>query len=85
MFYLYVLKSTVRDWKYIGIAADTSKRLVQHNSGGVQSTRPYRPLRLVHQEEFADKKSARQRELSLKKNAKARKDLFEQLKQALIF
>ena len=85
MFHLYVIKSCLKDWRYIGISANIGKRLAQHNSGGVQSTKPYRPLRLIYQEVFIDKKSARRRELFLKKNAKARKDLFEKLRQAPIF
>ena len=79
MFYLYIIKSSLKDWRYIGIAANIGVRLAQHNSGGVQSTKGYRPLTLVHQEEFTDKTSARKRELFLKRNAKARQDLFESL------
>ncbi|HEY4527359.1 MAG TPA: GIY-YIG nuclease family protein [Candidatus Paceibacterota bacterium] len=79
MHHLYILKSSVRDWHYIGIAEDVDARLKKHNSGSVRSTKAYRPLRVVHIEVFRDKTSARKRELFLKKTSRARKELFERI------
>lgn len=78
-YYLYVLKSLEYSRHYIGISADIENRLFKHNKGEVRSTKAYLPWKCVHLENFSDKKSARMREIFLKKNAKARKELFEKL------
>ena len=80
MHYLYVLKSAIKDRHYIGITEDTDKRLRKHNAGDVRSTKPYRPWKLLYTETYDDKTSARKRELFLKKTARARTELFEQLR-----
>ena len=79
MFNLYILKSGVRNWHYIGIAEDIDVRLRKHNSGSVRSTKAYRPFLVVHTEIFRDKTSARKRELFLKRTALARIELFAQI------
>ncbi|MDR3642710.1 MAG: GIY-YIG nuclease family protein [Candidatus Doudnabacteria bacterium] len=79
MYYLYVLKSLIRPWHYIGITDNTEKRLDQHNSGVTKSTKAYRPFNIVYTEIFEDKTLARKRELFLKKNFKARKAIFKNL------
>ena len=84
MHYLYILKSSIREWHYIGIAEDVEARLRKHNGGSVRSTKAYRPLRVVHTEVFHDKTSARKRELFLKKTARARTELFERIDGGLI-
>lgn len=76
MYYLYVIKSLVKNWHYIGTTADIENRVAEHNAGEVRSTKACRPLVLVHEESFSDKQSARKREIFLKNNARARKDLF---------
>lgn len=82
MFYLYILKSANKNWHYIGTTTDVINRLAEYNTGEVKSTKAYRPLMLAHQEPFSDKTSARNREIFLKKTAKARKELFEKVKNA---
>ena len=79
MYYLYVLKSAVKDWHYIGITDDTDKRLGEHNSGKTRSTKAYKPFIIVYTEQFLDKTSARRKEIFLKKNFKARQELFNSL------
>ena len=78
MYYLYILKSFQKDWHYIGITANIENRLAEHNAGEVKSTKAYQPLILLHKEQFLNKTEARKREIFLKKNAKARKELFSQ-------
>lgn len=46
MWYVYVLKSTVKDWMYIGYSSNLKSRVEQHNSGNVQSTKHYAPFEL---------------------------------------
>jgi len=62
MYYLYILKS-IKDKKgYIGTTANVEKRLQDHNTGRVKSTKYRRPLVVVHTEEFKTLSETRRRE-----------------------
>ena len=63
---VYILKSTVRMRFYIGCTSDLQKRIQQHNAGKNQSTKPYRPWKLVYSEQFDNKTDAYKREWFLK-------------------
>ena len=69
MVYLYVLYSDGFDRFYVGISDNTDVRLKYHNSGKVKSTKPFKPWRIVHIEEFENKQTAREREKYLKSAA----------------
>ncbi len=43
MFFVYILRSTATGRYYYGHTKDLSKRIKQHNSGKVRSTKAYRP------------------------------------------
>ncbi|MEK6570350.1 MAG: GIY-YIG nuclease family protein [Bacteroidota bacterium] len=45
--YVYILKSLVKDFIYVGSTNDLQRRLFEHNSGLVQSTKANRPLEIV--------------------------------------
>ena len=45
--YVYILKSLARDFIYVGSTNDLQRRLLEHNSGLVQSTKAYRPFEIV--------------------------------------
>ena len=65
-YYLYILRCG-DDTLYTGITNDVAKRLAAHRSGkGAKYTRGRGPLRLVYQEEWADKSAALRRELAVK-------------------
>lgn len=66
MFYLYILKADKFGTYYIGIARDPDKRLKEHNSGRVKSTKHKKPWTKLYQESFATLSMARKRELYLK-------------------
>ena len=52
---------------YVGVSRDPAGRVVRHNAGiGARHTALRRPVRLVWQEEHADRRSARGREAELK-------------------
>ena len=51
---------------YIGSTDNLEKRLVKHNSGGVLSTKFYRPWKVVFSQESNSLPEARRRELQLK-------------------
>ncbi len=78
-YYLYILKSAIAPRNYIGITDNAEKRLGQHNHGKVKSTKAYIPWKLVLMEEFQNRKEARQREIFLKRNYKARKEIFDKI------
>ncbi len=65
MYYVYILKG--KDNKiYKGFTSDLRKRLLNHNSGKVKSTKNAKPWNLIYYEAFIDKKLARREELFLK-------------------
>ena len=66
MFYVYVLKSQVVDRFYVGYSEEPDRRLIDHNSGKVKSTRNYRPWRKIYQEEFETELLAIRRERCIK-------------------
>ncbi len=69
MYYVYAIKSEIKDWIYVGITDDIERRLKQHNSGWNRSTKPYRPFQLIYSEKCIDRPTARKREKYLKSAA----------------
>ena len=61
-FYTYVLQNEAESFTYKGMTNDLERRLSEHNSGRCQSTKPYRPLRIVYFETFDTRQEARARE-----------------------
>lgn len=66
MYFVYVLESLNDGSFYKGITNNVKRRLKEHNLGKNLSTKYKRPLRLVFQEEFKDRKTAREQEKWLK-------------------
>jgi len=62
MYYLYILKSLKDNKSYIGVTKDIQKRLREHNSGRVKSTKYRRPLVITHTEKFETLSEARKKE-----------------------
>lgn len=60
------MKSMQHDYLYIGSTNDLEKRLAQHNSGNVVSTRPYYPLELEAYVAVKTEKIARELEIYFK-------------------
>jgi putative endonuclease len=58
MWYVYILKSAVDEFLYVGSTNDLERRLIQHNNGEVESTRPYKPLKLQAYVAVKDKSKA---------------------------
>ena len=65
-YYVYVLQSEKDHKFYIGLACDIKKRLEEHNSGKVSTTRNRRPLKLVYWEGCLNQQDATHREKYLK-------------------
>jgi len=65
-YFVYILTSLKDSKRYIGMTSDLNKRLKEHNSGKVKSTKNRRPLELIYTEEFTSKQDALNRETFFK-------------------
>lgn len=79
MFYVYLLKSKKDKELYIGFTNDINRRLSEHNSAAVPSTKSRIPFELIYYEGYKAEKDARHRE----KNLKLRSRAFVQLKKRI--
>jgi len=66
MFTVYILKSLKKNWNYVGMTIDVSRRVREHNSGKEKSTRSYKPFKLVYKKDFETRAKARDYEKFLK-------------------
>jgi len=62
MYWVYILKSLKDSKRYIGFTNDLIRRINEHNSGLVKSTKNRKPLILIHTEEYSTKEEAAERE-----------------------
>jgi len=83
MYYVYILKSIIRDIIYIGFTIDLKNRFKEHNDGKSNFTRKYMPWRLVYYEAYNSQKDAVEREKQLKRFAKAYGQLKNRIKYSL--
>jgi putative endonuclease len=73
--FVYVLRCS-DDSLYTGICTDVTRRLAEHNEGGVKSakyTRVRRPVILEYKEQCIDRSSASKREYAIKKLTRIKK------------
>ena len=66
MFYVYAIKSSVRNYIYVGLTNNIVRRLAEHNKGENITTKAYRPFVLIYSEEWETRDQARLREKYLK-------------------
>ncbi|MBS3946272.1 MAG: GIY-YIG nuclease family protein [Melioribacter sp.] len=62
MFTVYILRSLKDNKRYIGFTDNLDRRVSEHNSGRVTSTKNRRPLILIYTEQFEGKNEAMKRE-----------------------
>ena len=62
MHYLYILLNKAKTRTYTGVTDNVERRLKDHNSGKVASSRPYGPYKVTHTESFATLGEAKQKE-----------------------
>ncbi|MDD2935536.1 MAG: GIY-YIG nuclease family protein [Candidatus Pacebacteria bacterium] len=79
MFYLYILGSRKDRDIYIGSTSDLKRRLIEHNSEKVLSTKSRTPLELLYYEAYKTEQEARERESSLKLRGQARVQLLKRI------
>lgn len=83
MFYVYVLRSKKDQLLYIGLTNDLKRRLVEHNTGKVRSTKARTPFELRYYEAYFKEEDARNREWSLKKDGNALAQLKRRISTSL--
>lgn len=83
MFYIYILQSKKDKQFYAGYTIDFKKRLHEHNSGKVFSTKNRIPFDLVYYEACLNQKDATHREKYLK-TAWGKRYIKQRLKNYLI-
>ena len=66
MIMVYAIRSSSRNYLYVGMTNDLERRLKEHNNGENRSTKAYKPFTLIYSEEFPDRVSARIKERYLK-------------------
>jgi len=66
LFTVYAIKSTVKNFTYVGFTSNLYKRLFYHNNGYEKSTKPYSPFTLIYSEQVLSRKEAREKEKFLK-------------------
>ncbi|OHA77820.1 MAG: hypothetical protein A2564_01255 [Candidatus Wildermuthbacteria bacterium RIFOXYD1_FULL_50_12] len=69
MYVVYVLQSQRDRKRYIGVTRDLERRLREHATGRVASTRMRRPLTVLYTERYDLKEKAERRERYLKSGA----------------
>jgi putative endonuclease len=47
MHYVYILRSTGKEWYYVGYTTQLKSRFQDHNDGKVRSTKDHRPLKMA--------------------------------------
>lgn len=47
MFYVYLIRSELENWVYVGFSKNINLRFIEHNSGFVKSTKHYKPFELI--------------------------------------
>lgn len=63
---VYAIKSTSRNYIYVGLTNNLEERIKRHNLGENKTTLCYAPFELIYVENCLDRKSARRREKYLK-------------------
>jgi putative endonuclease len=69
MYYVYAIKSVNKNYSYVGLTANTARRIAEHNEKKEKTTRSYAPFKTILIEEHDTRIKAREREKYLKSGA----------------
>ena len=83
MVYIYVLKSKKDNDCYIGSTNNLDRRIKEHNSRSIFSTKSRSPFELIYYEAYKSEKDARYREKNLKIRSRAYAQLRKRIKESL--
>jgi putative endonuclease len=64
---------------YVGYTSNIQKRIDEHNNCRVRSTKAKVPYKLIYCEGYLSKTVARKREIAIKKNYQAKKEILDRL------
>lgn len=84
MYYVYILKSHKDEKLYIGYSCDLRRRIKEHNSGKVNSTKYRIPFELVYYEAYKDESDAIKREKSFKTSGSVYNGLVKRIKKSIM-
>lgn len=62
MYYVYVIKSIKNNMLYVGRSSNLKRRIMEHKSGNVKSTKKMLPIVVVFYESFLSKQDSIRRE-----------------------
>lgn len=65
-YYVYALRSLNRNYIYVGITNNVTRRVQEHNSGQVRTTKPYSPFKIIYFKATNNRPTARHYEKYLK-------------------
>jgi putative endonuclease len=66
MFFVYAIRSCVRNYIYVGLTNNVVRRVIEHNKQENTSTKTYAPFLLILKETYDTRIEARKREKYLK-------------------
>ncbi len=66
MYFVYAIKSLIKQYVYVGLTNNPQRRISQHRQGKEQTTKPYRPFEIKLIETYNNRAEARKREKYLK-------------------
>lgn len=81
---MYVLLSEKNETLYIGYTTNVVRRLCEHNNGDSQSTKRYRPWKLVYVEGYFSNDDARKREVALKRYGRTYAQLKIRIRKSIL-
>ena len=77
--YVYILQSQQDQSTYIGHTTNLKQRFTEHNAGKTKSIKHKLPMKMIYCEAYSSKKLAIKREIHLKKNSAAKKELYSRI------
>ena len=66
MWFVYILKSKIKDRYYIGCSNNLERRLREHNKGDTLSIKAFIPYEIIYKETYANQVDAYIREKDIK-------------------
>ena len=83
MFYVYILKSQKDSKLYIGYTGNLKRRINEHISGKVFTTKHRLPIQLIYYEAYRDSEDAKKREYSFKHSGSVYNGLVRRIRRSV--